>query len=280
VGSSLNIDRNRRLAAALGLALSAERRSDRSFRREFIASCLVGCAQGSFVHFSDRNLEDHRELPCWLRPRQLRWLLSDRDLEDHRELPCWLRPRQLRGSFRIETWKIIASCLVGCAQGSFVHFSDRDPEDHRELPCWLRPRQLRALFGSRPGGACVREADGTGAGFALGFRPCPFSGSRPGRSYIAVARIGFIATRHAAGAPRRFAYPAAECPLDSSRCCLRYGQPRNSPTLHASQTRPARELELPPTSTRSALRSAIPQPTVLAFTARLSFHELRHSSGV
>jgi hypothetical protein len=69
-------------------------------------SCLVGCAQGSVGTLSGRGLDD----PAGRCPERIAFLRAPYRAEVqtgvHRELPCWLRPRQRRGAFG-SSWMIL-----------------------------------------------------------------------------------------------------------------------------------------------------------------------------
>jgi hypothetical protein len=83
-----------------------ERRTELKCRRRIIASCLVGCAQGSIGS-----------------PLRIETGGSDRVVA---QLGWCTEERRTEPEFR---WTVIASCLVGCAQGSVGAHSDRELDD-------------------------------------------------------------------------------------------------------------------------------------------------------
>jgi hypothetical protein len=141
-----NFERGRRLRKRWGQRARLESRAEPEFRRKLIASCLVGYAQGSIGGVFGSRLGGSGRL---LRSSdgELKSAVPSRvQTEAHRELPCWLRPRQHRRRLRIETWTIRQA---GCADRMvYCRTVPREVQmgAHRELACWLRPRQHRRLF--------------------------------------------------------------------------------------------------------------------------------------
>jgi hypothetical protein len=101
---------------------AGERRGSGEFRPKSPSAWARGPGFPRSAVPSDVQTEDHRELPCWLRPRQHRGPLGlDRGLDGPADLQSAARRGSRSEERRVEPKfrrRIIASCLVGCAQGS------------------------------------------------------------------------------------------------------------------------------------------------------------------